>query len=108
MFPIAEVSAVQAAFPCDVKKMMPKWEEIPEEFKDGKTKWNKLFSDIFFCGVTKLEMEPRKDVDTTKAFRHIKAVMSSFEPQHEHKEAAVAFLMNEWFTDAIWERAERK
>jgi hypothetical protein len=34
--------------------------------------------------------------------------MGSYQPKHEHKEAAVAFLFNEWFDDETHQRTERK
>ena len=48
-------------------------------------------------------MKPKEGVDTKKALRHVKAVLGSWEPKHEHKEAGVAFLLNEWFDDVTYE-----
>jgi hypothetical protein len=108
MYPIQEISDVTLAFPADVLRLMPPYEEIPEEFKQFPGgKWNKLFSDWFYCGLTRLDLQPREGVDENKALRHIKAVMASFQPSHEHKEAAVAFLFNEWFSDGEWEKRSK-
>lgn len=94
-----DVDDLTLAFPASVRKMMPPYEEIPREFRHSSNKWNKLFSDWFFAGIKDLELVPKDGVDLNKALRHIKAIMGSFEPKHEHKEAAVAFLFNEWFSD---------
>jgi hypothetical protein len=42
-------------------------------------------------------------VDGEKAFRHLHVIQGSFAPQHEHKEAAVAYLASLWFEDVAWE-----
>ncbi len=104
MLEIKEVDAVEAVFGCArVDNLIPKWDGIPEEFKRGNTKWNKLFSDWFFLGLEKgAEFKPKAGVDKAKALRHIRAVMSSFDPGHEHKEAAVAYMLSEWFEDVIY------
>ena len=96
MFPIAEIDAVTAAFPASVRDLMPKYEDIPAEFKRGLTPWNKLVSTWFFCGLKSLDLTPKDGVDKDKAIRHVRAVMGSFEPKHEHKEAAVAYLASRW------------
>jgi hypothetical protein len=107
MYPIAEVDDVSMVFG-DCGKIIPAMKDIPEEFKNypAKNKWCRLFNDWFFSGVKNLKMVPKAGVDAPKAMRHIKTILGSFEPQHEHKEAAVAFLLSEWFEDATWERAK--
>lgn len=81
---------------------MPAMKDIPEEFQQRKNIWQNLVADWFFCGLKSLEMTPKDGVDKAKAIRHVKAIMGSFEPQHEHKEAACAYLLAEWFTDPKW------
>lgn len=94
--------------PMSFKGFLPPYEEIPLEFRRGHTDWNRLFSDWFFFGLASLDMEPKEGIDVKKAMRHIKTIMGSFEPKHEHKEAGVAYLLSEWFTDPKWTKAERK
>jgi hypothetical protein len=108
MWPVAEITNLDLAFGGgDIKKLMPLYADIPAEFKRHHgTKWNRLTSDWFFCGVKNLDLKPRDGVETSKALRHIKAILSSFEPKHEHKEAGVAFLLDQWFSDGTWERAK--
>lgn len=104
MFPIADIDDVTLAFPAGIKHLMPPYADIPEEFKQHlDTKWNRLQSDWFYRGITKLEVTPKPGVNKDKALRHLAAIQGSYEPKHEHKEAAVAFLMSEWFEDATWE-----
>jgi len=95
-----KISDAQLAFPASVKAMMPS--RIPEDFKRGGTPWNKLFSDAFYRGLSSLELIPKEGIDPATAWRHVRAIMGSFEPKHEDKEAACAFLLSHWFKAAQW------
>jgi hypothetical protein len=101
VFPIHEISDVDLVFPTKVMHLMPPMEQIPKGTPGSP--WNQLFNDWFFNGLTSLELTPKDGVDKVKALRHIRCIMGSFEPKHEHKEAAVAFLLSEWFTDPKWQ-----
>jgi hypothetical protein len=103
-----ELSDLDIAFPAKVSHLMPKREDIPADFRfmNSRNKWNQLVSDWFFVGVKDLELKPKEGIDETRAMRHIKAVIGSFEPSHEHKEEACAFLMSQWFDDATWKKAK--
>jgi len=123
MFKIQTVLDTKAAFELD--KFIPEYKDIPKEFIHGHTKWNQLFNDWFFCGINnfkftlkegidckiegsdKMTVEEIKDKVIKKALLHINAVMRSWEPKHEHKEAGVAFLLNEWFSDVRYEKNKR-
>lgn len=74
--------------------------ELPED-RDT-SKWNKLFSDMFFCGLTELDITPKEGVDINAALKCVKAHMGSWEPKHEDKEDGVAFMMSVLFEDATW------
>lgn len=106
MIAIQDVDDLSMAFGGDTHKLLPPWKDIPEQFKAGHTEWNSLVSAWFFGGLKNLKLTPKAGVDTAKALRHIKAVIVSFEPKHEHKEAGCAYLLSEWFTDATWESAK--
>ena len=84
----------------DILETMPKMGEIPDEFKYGHNKWCKFVSTWFFQGIQKgFEATPKEGVDRKLALRHIGAILSSWDPKHEHKEAAAAYLMSEYFSD---------
>jgi hypothetical protein len=94
-------------FPASVAQYMPLYSEIPDEFKrHNGTVWNRLFSDMFYCGLTNLEAKPKDGIDADKAWTHLRVISRSFEPKHEHKEAAFAYLASQWFESATWERAK--
>lgn len=106
-FEVQKVTNLDVAFGCRAMDLMPPYADIPDTFKHGSTKWNKLMNDWFFCGLSKLDITPKNGINITKAKAHLKAILSSFEPPHEHKEAGVAFLMDQWFDDATWEKAKK-
>jgi hypothetical protein len=80
---------------------LPKMGEIPDEFRDPKNKWVKLFAVITCSGFYMVDLYPKAGVVKELAERAIRAAMASYEPSPERKEAGVAFLMSEWFED--WE-----
>lgn len=98
-----EVSQAELAFGGDMAKLLPLYTQIPDEFKRGGGKWNKLASTWFFRGIKNVVWTPKPGIDEGMALRHIKAILSSWEPKHEHKEAGVAYLLSLWFDDATYE-----
>lgn len=82
-------------------ELLPPYENIPQQFKSGTTKWNRIFSQWFFEGLTNCRFVAKEGIDKIEAVRHISAIMRSFEPSHEHKEAGCAYLMSEFFDDLV-------
>lgn len=78
-----------------LESFLPRWTDIPDEFKNHYNPWNTLVSELFFEG-GKLP-EPKKDIDPGAESNHIQIVLSSFEPKHEHKTAGAAYLMSLWY-----------
>jgi hypothetical protein len=77
--------------------LLPPVSEIPAEFhRHNGTEWNRRVSAWFFSGL-KGRLVPREGVDSRVAVRHLQAILGSWEPKHEHKEAGVAYLMSLWF-----------
>lgn len=102
---VQDVTGLDLAFGGDMEKLLPAWEEIPKEFRDGRTKWNRLVSTWFYRGLKNTTWSPKEGVDTQKALRHVKAIMASWTPKHEHKEAGCAYLLSEFFGDVQYEPA---
>lgn len=100
MFPIKEVTGLDVAFGGNIELLMPRYEDIPKEFKrcSGNV-WVDLVNRWFFSGLKNTEFIPKNTVDKSKALAHIRAIMVSFAPAHEHKAAGCAFLLAEWFED---------
>lgn len=97
------VSKLEQVFSAGVEHLMPNRADIPDEFKRHRgTKWNELFAKWFFSGLPHgTRFVPADGIDAQAAMSHIRAIMSSWEPKHEHKEAAVAYLLSIWFKDVI-------
>lgn len=94
------ISDATYAFPANViGELLPEMEDIPEEFKGhNATPWHKIQSRWFFSGLPEnSKWYPKEGIDPELAVRHLSACQRSFEPQHEHKEAGVAYLMSLWF-----------
>lgn len=86
--------------PMEMDSLLPKYDQIPEEFKSHSNKWVKLFDQWFFNGLPKETKFIRKPgIDQTKALRHIRTIIASYAPKHEHKTAGVAYLLSCWFED---------
>lgn len=100
-----DVNDATLAFPANVDELIPAEDEIPEPYWQSGSDWPaNLFKDLFFTGLTDLTLVPRDGVDPHKAWRHIRAILGSYAPKHEHKEAAVRYLLDEWFVSASWKR----
>jgi hypothetical protein len=101
-----DVNALDVAFG-RVDGLMPAYETIPAEFKDSHTFWGKVVN-LWFCrGLRGTEWKPKSGIDAGKAVAHVTAIMHSFEPRHEHKTAASAYLLSLWFDDVTYDGQER-
>lgn len=87
---------VDLAFPSSVDTLLPKWDEIPKEFKSFHGEWVELVEKWFFYGLEGCEFVVKDGISEEVALRHLSAIMRSFEPKHEHKIAGVAYLMSQW------------
>lgn len=107
MLAIPEVSGVEMVFGgAKVFEIMPKMKDIPDDYPN-RAKWDKVTSDWFFLGMKNAKWTPKPGVDQKKALAAVAAVLSSFLPKHEHKEAAVSFMLSEWFENVTYEPGKR-
>jgi hypothetical protein len=76
----------------------PKYETIPASFRGGNTPFNRAVSGLFFRGGTLEDHGLRLKPTTNRArfFTTIKALLCSFDPPHELKDATVAWLLSEY------------
>jgi hypothetical protein len=93
------VTDVEIAFGGNMEELLPPAEVIPEEFWKGETKWNKLAEAIFYGRKTNFVIHERENIDVHFAARHIRAILASFEPKHEHKMAGCAYLLSRFYAD---------
>jgi hypothetical protein len=91
------VDDVFLAFPAQViGTLIPPWNDIPDEFKNFSSGHEELASYACFHPVEFRQEALTDGVSAKLATRHLSAVARSFEPKHEHKEAAIAFLISLW------------
>ena len=91
-----DVDDITAAFPASVVgTLLPPMSEIPEDFRKHRNGWCTIAMKLFFSG-GKLP-QVKEGIDAGKAKRHLMAVLGSFEPKHEHKEAGAGWLMSMWY-----------
>lgn len=97
------LSGLDVAFPADVQHLMPSPGDIPEDFRRGTgdaARWVRFQQEWFFRGFPKgTRIKAKPGVDATAAMRHLAAIQGSFEPSHEDKESAVAFLASQWLVE---------
>lgn len=91
------VSDVDLAFGGRIADLMPGYKELPEEFRCERDSFSRIVSEWFFSGLDTNVLKAKDGIDKSAAFRHLRAIMCSFEPSHEHKIAGVAWLMSQWF-----------
>lgn len=97
-----EVSDIFLAFPANLGDLIPPSDHIPIQFWDSSNQWNQLASAWFMDGLkpeAKFILED--EVDGNIAVRHISAILKSYEPKHEHKIAATAYLSSIWFKEVF-------
>lgn len=100
--------AIDAVFSTKALSMMPTMAEIPKEFKNQDNKWTQFQRDWFFRGIKNIKATPKPGIDKQMAMRHLTSIQSSWDPDHGHKEAAVAYLASLWFEEIAYEVSERK
>jgi hypothetical protein len=106
---VAGIGALDIAFGVNALKYMPTWEEIPEDFQreyGEAKKWVNIVDDWFFNGIKITSCVMKEGIDRNTAMRQIQIIIGSFEPRHEHKTSAVAYLMSLWFGKFEYERAK--
>ena len=82
--------------PRDLSSLLPAMSDIPNEFKQWTNPWVRLAARWFYSGLNG-NFVAKEGIDGRAALRHVGAILRSFEPQHEHKEAGCAYLLSLWF-----------
>lgn len=103
-----DFSDIDLAFPARALEHMPAYEDIPDEYKNSGKWYAKVWSHLFFEGLDDIQFSPKDESwdaqDVRRAWRHLNVILRSFAPKHEHKEAALAYLTDEWFAAVRWKR----
>lgn len=93
MIPVPKVRDVDVAF--GNIDHLPKWEDIPQEFKEFRNKYTDIASRWFF-GMLKELPKVKEGLDKNDVYRALRSILVSFQPKHEHKEAGVGYLISQW------------
>lgn len=78
-----------------VTELMPA--DIPDEFYGSCNAYAKHAQTWFSQGIAKSGLRAKSGINSTNAIRHMAIIMHSWDPKHEDKIAAVAYLMSQWF-----------
>lgn len=90
------VDRVEAAFGGDMQKLLPPYNDLPQEFRREEHPACKVVTTWFYGGLQALP--PIKDgIDRKHAMNHLRAVIGSWAPKHEHKIAGAGYLISRWF-----------
>jgi len=92
-----EVTKADQVFGGRVGEILPSMEDIPDEFKQDKSIWNKWQQEWFYAGLSRYPVA-KDGIDLGLAMANLSSVQSSFVPKHEHKAAGVAYLASLWFS----------
>lgn len=92
------IDDVSLAFPANLGTLLPPMSVIPTDYPDRRS-WQQ-FQSQWFAGTLPddAHVHAVPGVSAETATRHLAAIQKSFEPKHEHKVAAVAWLASLWFS----------
>lgn len=84
----------------NIEELIPSYENLPNEFKEGTTKWRRSATIWFKKGLHKdSKLVPKSDINKEIAITNIQCIMSSFFINMTYKISAAAYLLNMWFDD---------
>ena len=104
---VTDLTGAFGALGAELQRLAPMYRsahdvDVPPEFLHGHTLWNVVVSQWFFRGLKCGDVfTPKEGIDVQQALRHIHAVLRSFEPGHNEKEALCAYLLSLWFDDFV-------
>jgi hypothetical protein len=93
------VTEFEAAFPANIGRLLPAKGDIPEDFwrdRGDACRWLAFQRRWFFAGLKGITVTAKDGIDRSAAIRHLATIQGSYEPSHEHKEAAAAYLASLW------------
>ncbi len=80
-----------------VGELLPRYNSIPDVYKNDRNPYVKLTHTWFFSGLKGSELKVKDGINRSFALAHCSEILRSFEPSHEHKISAIAYLMSLWF-----------
>lgn len=99
LMPHENITQVDVAFgPSKLSEFLPPMDSIPKEFFNEVNPWNRWISQWFFNGLKEYAIAV-DGINFKQAHAHLKVILGSFEPKHEHKIAGCAYLASLWFVE---------
>jgi hypothetical protein len=92
-----DVTRIEMVFGVGIDRLMPPMSDIPDVFTYRNNPYVRTTSTWFFKGLDSDALQAKPGIDRNRALAHLQTILGSFEPQHQHKTAAVAYLMSLWF-----------
>jgi hypothetical protein len=96
--PNEKISRVDVAFPARVAHLMP---PLPLASYKRRAECERFAMRWFYDGLNGATFVPRAGINQSTALRHIRCILGSYEPSHEHKIEAVAWLLDQWFEEVV-------
>jgi len=93
------VNDVDLAFGGRMRDLLPAYDSLPEEYRRERDKFSPHVNRWFGLGIKVSEFKAKEGIDANAAWRHLREIMGSWDPKHEHKIAGVAWLMSQWFEE---------
>ncbi len=101
-----DIEDASGKFPVMVKHLIPEWRLIPDYFKGG-SPWAAVARDWYINGLGHATWVPKPGIDQEKAFKHVQAIFAVQNVKQEHKIAAIAYLLAQWFESVDYEHGRR-
>lgn len=97
--PKQDITELDAVFgPSNLSDFLPAMRDIPREFWNDSNKWASLVQSWFFNGIKEWPIA-KEGINFKMAVAHIRSILVSFEPKHEHKIAGCAYLASLWLDE---------
>lgn len=88
---LESISEPEVAF--STERLLPAWEDIPEEFKVGNL-YTRLASALFYgWELPDCQIDMKEGFEPKALNRAVRAHLQSWGPKHEHKIAGVGFMI---------------
>ena len=98
--PNENITALDVTFgPKNLSDFLPGMKDIPKEFFDYNNKWNRWASHMFNNGLKDWPVA-KSGIHFKQAAMHLKVIMTSWEPKHEHKLAGCGYLASLWLEES--------
>lgn len=83
------------SFPDSIEHLVPKFEDIPDEFKDPMGPWMQFYQYWQWPGFSEQPLV-KKGLNSLQVWRHLSVINRSIELRRDHKSAAFAYLASKW------------